>query len=104
MFLLSHNRVLTLELTRLIEGRGKHWVSELEISRHIQWVGQRRRVDEVAAELRRRTGMSTMPMLRRKSYWKVNEMKKVVHLKRGDAYETLFCGGRLLNGPAYCVA
>jgi hypothetical protein len=25
-------------------------------------------------------------------------------LKRGDAYETLFCGGRLLNGPAYYVA
>ena len=44
--------VLTLELTRLIESRGKHWVSELEISRHIQWQGHWRRVDEVAAELR----------------------------------------------------
>ena len=44
--------VLTLELTRLIEGRGKHWVSELEISRPIQWMGQWRRVDEVATELR----------------------------------------------------
>ena len=29
---------------------------------------------------------------------------EVVQLKRGDAYETLFCGGCLLNGPAYCVA
>jgi hypothetical protein len=37
-------------------------------------------VDEVAAELRRRTGMNTMPMLRGKSYWEANEMKKVVHL------------------------
>jgi hypothetical protein len=39
-------------LARLIESKGKHWVSELEGSRHIQWVGQWRRVDEVAAELR----------------------------------------------------
>src|SRR5207249_1417733 len=44
--------VLTLELTRLIESRGKHWVSEVEISRHIQWQGHWRRVDEVGAELR----------------------------------------------------
>ena len=44
--------VLTLELTRLIESRGKHWVSEVEISRHIQWQGHWRRVDEVSAELR----------------------------------------------------
>jgi hypothetical protein len=43
---------LTLELTRLIESHGKHWVSELEVSRHIQWQGHWRRVDEVAAELR----------------------------------------------------
>lgn len=27
--------VLTLELTRLIESKGKHWVSELERSRHM---------------------------------------------------------------------
>ena len=44
--------VLTLELTRLIESRGKHWVSEIEVSRHIQWQGHWRRVDEVGAELR----------------------------------------------------
>jgi len=44
--------VLTLELTRLIEAAGKHWVSEVEISRHIQWQSHWRRVDEVAAELR----------------------------------------------------
>src|SRR5215813_10972139 len=47
------NGVLTLELTRGIEGVGKHWVSEVECSRHIQWQGQWRRVDAVAAELRR---------------------------------------------------
>src|SRR5919198_6774311 len=34
--------VLTLELTRLIEGSGKQWVSELEVSRHIQWQGRGR--------------------------------------------------------------
>jgi hypothetical protein len=46
------NGVLTLELTRMIEERGKHWVSEIECSRHINWMGQWRRVDEVGAELR----------------------------------------------------
>jgi hypothetical protein len=47
------NGVLSLELTRGIEHAGKHWVSELECSRHIQWQGQWRRVDAVAAELQR---------------------------------------------------
>src|ERR687888_2280061 len=47
------NGVLTLELTRCIESVGKHWVSEVECSRHIQWQGQWRRVDAVAAALRR---------------------------------------------------
>jgi hypothetical protein len=46
------NGVLTRELTKLIEDRGKHWVSEIESSRHINWQGQWRRVDEVAQELR----------------------------------------------------
>ncbi len=46
------NGVLTRELTKLIEQRGKHWVSEIESSRHINWQGQWRRVDEVAQELR----------------------------------------------------
>src|SRR5438105_12764603 len=44
--------VLTLELTRLIESRGRHWVSAVEISRHIQWQGHCRRGDEVGAVLR----------------------------------------------------
>jgi hypothetical protein len=46
------NGVLSLGLTRFIEDCGKHWVSEVECSRHIQWHGQWVRVDEVAAELR----------------------------------------------------
>jgi DDE superfamily endonuclease len=46
------NGVLTLELTRLIESKGKHWVSEVESSRHILWQDQWRRIDEVATELR----------------------------------------------------
>lgn len=48
------NGVLTLELTRLIESKGKHWVSEVESSRHILWQDQWRRVAEVAEELQRR--------------------------------------------------
>lgn len=47
------NGLLSLELTRFIEDCGKHWVSELECSRHIQWYGNWVRVDEVAEELRR---------------------------------------------------
>jgi len=46
------NGVLTLELTRFIESCNKHWVSEIERSRNIQWYGQWRRVDRIAAELR----------------------------------------------------
>jgi len=47
------NGVLTLELTRLIESKGKHWVSELESSRHILWEDQWQRIDEVATRLRK---------------------------------------------------
>jgi hypothetical protein len=36
-----------------MESVGKHWVSEVACSRHIQWQDQWRRVDAVAAELRR---------------------------------------------------
>jgi hypothetical protein len=46
------NGVLTIELTRLIESKGKHWVSEVESSRHILWKDEWRRIDEVATELR----------------------------------------------------
>lgn len=46
------NGVLTLALTRLIESKSKHWVSEIESSRLILWKDAWRRVDEVATELR----------------------------------------------------
>lgn len=46
------NGVLTLDLTKFIESRNKHWVSELESSRNINWQGQWRRVDDIAVELR----------------------------------------------------
>lgn len=46
------NGVLTGELTKLIESSGKHWVSEIECSRHILWHDQWQRVDGVALELR----------------------------------------------------
>jgi len=47
------NGVLTLDLTRYIESQGKHWVSEIECSRHINWSGEWQRVDTVAETLRR---------------------------------------------------
>lgn len=46
------NGVLSLNLIRLIEERDKYWTSELEASRHINWRGEWRRIDEVAAELK----------------------------------------------------
>jgi hypothetical protein len=79
------NGLLTLPLAREIESRGKHWVSEVEGSRHIQWSGQWRRVDEVAAELRQCHLESFRPLQVRcrngetKSFW---AFTKVVRLKR----------------------
>ena len=46
------NGVLTLDLTGYIESRGKHWVSEIECSRHINWSGKWQRVDTVTEMLR----------------------------------------------------
>jgi hypothetical protein len=46
------NGVLTVDLPRFMEQSKKHWVSELESSRHIQWQGRWQRVDAVAAGLR----------------------------------------------------
>jgi hypothetical protein len=79
------NGVLSLELTRCIEGAGKHWVSELERSRHIHWQGQWRRVDAVAQELGRAHPKSFRPVRVRcrngetKAFW---AFTKVVRLKR----------------------
>jgi hypothetical protein len=79
------NGVLTLELTRLIESKGKHWVSELESSRHILWQDQWRRIDEVATELRQQHPESFRPASVRcrngekKEFW---TFTKTVRLKR----------------------
>ena len=79
------NGVLTLELTRVIERAGKHWVSELESSRHIQWAGQWRRVDAIAATIRQEHPESLRPVRVRcrhgdtKPFW---VFTKVVRLKR----------------------
>jgi hypothetical protein len=48
------NGVLTVELTRVIESKGKHWVSEIESSRLILWQDEWQRIDGVAKELRER--------------------------------------------------
>jgi len=77
--------VLNLDLTRYLESRGKHWVSEVECSRHIQWYGQWRRVDGVAAELRQDHVESFRPVSvqrrngERKQFW---AFTKTVRLKR----------------------
>jgi len=46
------NGVLNLDLSRFIESCGKHWVSEAECSRNIQWGGNWVRADTLAANLR----------------------------------------------------
>jgi hypothetical protein len=79
------NGVLTLEVTRLIESRGKHWVSELESSRHILWKDQWQRIDDVATELRQTHPESFRQVSVRcrtgeqKEYW---AFSKSVRLKR----------------------
>jgi hypothetical protein len=90
------NGVLTVELTRLIEQHGKHWVSELECSRHINWRGQWRRVDHVAAELRGQHSESFRPVTvscrngKTQPYWvftKVVRLKKYGEKRRVIAHE-----------------
>ncbi len=79
------NGVLTLELTRLIESKGKHWVSELESSRHILWEDQWQRIDEVAGRMRQRHAESFRRVVvrcrngERKAFW---AFTKTVRLKR----------------------
>jgi hypothetical protein len=79
------NGVLSLPLTQLIEHHGKHWVTELECSRHIQWHGQWRRVDEIGAELRQHHPQSFRKLTvtprngEDKTYW---VFTKTVRLKR----------------------
>lgn len=79
------NGVLTVELTQLIESKGKHWVSEIESSRLILWHDQWRRVDEVATELRQHHPESFRHVTVRcrngetKAFW---AFTKTVRLKR----------------------
>jgi hypothetical protein len=79
------NGLLTLELTRYLESVDKHWVSEVECSRHIQWAGQWQRVDAVAAQLRHHHPESFRPVRVRcrngetKTFW---AFTKTVRLKR----------------------
>lgn len=79
------NGVLTVELTRLIESKGKHWVSEVESSRHILWKDVWLRIDEVARELRQTHPESFRKVLVRcrngetKEFW---AFTKSVRLKR----------------------
>jgi hypothetical protein len=77
--------VLNLDLTRYLESRPKHGVSELACSRHIQWYGQWRRVAVVAAELKRDHPESFRPVTvqcrngEKKPFW---ALTKTVRLKR----------------------
>jgi hypothetical protein len=79
------NGVLTLDLTRLIESNGKHWVSEIECSRNINWEGRWRRVDQVEDELRAHHPASFRPIKvkgrngEEQKYW---AFTKVVRLKK----------------------
>jgi hypothetical protein len=77
--------VLSLALSRCIAHAGKHWVSELECSRHLHWQGQWQRVDTVAQALRQAHPESFRAVRVRcrngetKSFW---VFTKVVRLKR----------------------
>lgn len=44
--------VLSHPLTEVIENKGKHWVTEIERSRHVMWDGQWQRVERVAETLK----------------------------------------------------
>jgi hypothetical protein len=79
------NGVLSLALSRDIEHAGKHWGSELECSRPIQWQGQWQRVETVAHALRQAHPESFRAVRVRcrngetKSLW---VLTKVIRLKR----------------------
>ncbi len=44
--------VMSLDLCRFIEEKGKHWVTEVARNRHIMWDGYYQRVDGVAERLK----------------------------------------------------
>jgi len=102
------NGVLTIELTRLIESKGKHWVSELESSRHILWHDQGRRIEEVAKELREQHPESFRKVLVRcrngeqKEFW---AFTKTVRLKRYERKRIAMVHERadLTDNPRFLV-
>lgn len=77
--------VLTLELTQVIESKGKHWVSEIECSRLMVWTNQWQRVDAVAAELRQNSSESFRPVTVKKRKGETQQLwafTKLVRLRR----------------------
>ena len=79
------NGVLSLPLTQFIEQHDKHWVTELECTRLIQWRGQWQRVDEITAELRTQHPSSFRALtvrVRNKEDKAVWVFSKAVRLKR----------------------
>jgi len=103
------NGVLTVELTRLLEKKGKHWVSELECSRNILWRGQWRRIDAVAADLRGASPQSFRPVQvhcrsgETKTFW---VFTKVVRLRRYGRKRLVMVYERndLTDAPRFLVA
>jgi DDE superfamily endonuclease len=102
------NGVLTIELTRLIESEGKHWVSGVESSRHLLWKDEWRRIDEVATELRQTHPKSFRKVSVRcrngetKAYW---AFTKSVRLKRYGRKRIAIVHGRsdLTDPPRFLV-
>lgn len=79
------NGVLTLPLTRFIKSCDKHWVSEIECSRYIQWRGEWKKADEIDKKLKTDPQQSFRQILVKcrngeiKEFW---AFTKVVILKR----------------------
>ena len=103
------NGVLTLELTQLIESKGKHWVSELESAQHILGEERWRHIDEVAAELRREHPESVRIVhvrcrnRKQKTFW---AFTKTVRLKP-DGRKCILMGHEradLTDAPRFFVA
>ncbi len=76
--------VCAAELTTLIEGLGKHWVSELACNRSVLWHNQWTRIDQVAHQLRSECAQSFRHYRIRQRNGEVKEIwafSKVVRLK-----------------------
>jgi hypothetical protein len=102
------NGVLTLALTEVIEKSGKHWVSEIEKSRNINWKGSWTRVDVIAEELKNTSPSSFHHCQVKgrngeiKSFWaftKVVRLKKYGKKRLVIAHET----GDLRDTPRFLL-